>query len=73
MNSITTRQEKDKTTIIVPRRLRKAELDRVVNFLSILDLQPKKRVTQKQIQQLADEVNKAAWEKLKQKRGFTWL
>lgn len=69
---IMTKQEKDKTTIIVPRKLRKAEIKRVVDYLSLLEEKPKK-VSKKEIQKIADEVTKAAWEKLKQKRGFTWL
>ncbi len=73
MNSITTKQEKDKTTIVVPRRLRKVELNRLLNFLSSLNDNPRKKVTRKQIQEQADEIDKAAWEKLKKKRGFTWL
>ena len=70
---ITAKQEKDKTTIIVPRRLRKAELERVINYLSSPAIRQKKGVTRKQIQRLANEVTKNAWEKLKQKRGFKWL
>jgi hypothetical protein len=70
---ITTKQEKDKTTIIVPRRLRKTELRQVVDYLSLMDERPKKRVSKKEIQKIADEVTKAAWVKLKKKRGFSWL
>ena len=73
MDSITTKQEKDKTTIVVPRRLRKVELDRLLIFLSSLNHSPGKKVTRKQIHELADEIDKAAWEKLKKKRDFTWL
>lgn len=65
---IMTKQEKDKTTIIFPRKLRKAEIKRVVDYLSLPEEKPKK-----EIQKIAHEVTKAAWEKLKQKRGFTWL
>ena len=67
---ITTKQEKDKTTIIVPRRLRKAELERVINYLSFLEIKPKKRITKKQIQELSDEVNAAAWKRFKKMRGI---
>lgn len=69
---ITTKQEKDKTTIVVPRRLRKTELKRVVDYLSVLEQKPKK-VSKKEIQKIADDVTRAAWERLKKKRGFTWL
>jgi len=69
---ITTKQEKNKTTIIIPRRLKKAELNQVLNYLAMPEIKPKKRVTKKQIRELADEIKKSAWEKLKKKRGFTW-
>ncbi len=69
---MTIKQEKNKTTIIVPRRLRKAELEKVIDYLSISKPRQKKVITKKQIQQLADEITKNAWEKLKQKRGFKW-
>lgn len=71
MPKITTKQEKDKTTIVVGRRLRKTELEWVINFLSVKE-KPRKTITRKQIQQLADEVTRGTWEKLKKKRGFTW-
>jgi hypothetical protein len=58
---ITTKQEKNKTTIVVPRRLRKTELDRIIKYLSFLEIKPKKKnVSKKVIQKLADEVNTAA-------------
>ncbi|MES1219297.1 MAG: hypothetical protein ABUT20_27575 [Bacteroidota bacterium] len=69
---ITTKQEKNKTTIIIPRRLKKRELDQLLNYLSLPEIKPKKTVTKKQIKEMADKVTNAAWEKLKKKRGFTW-
>ena len=47
---ITAKQEKDKTTIIIPRRLKKAELTRILNYLSLPEIKPKKTVTKRQIQ-----------------------
>jgi hypothetical protein len=68
---ITAKQEKNKTTIIVPRRLRKTELDRVMRYLSFLEIKPnKKTVSKKAIQKLADEVNTAAWERFRKMRGI---
>ena len=66
---ITTKQEKNKTTIIVPRRLKKGELNHVVNYLSLPDEKPK-RISRKKIQELADEINSAAWRKFKKLRGI---
>ena len=67
---ITAKQEKDKTTIIIPRRLKKAELTRIVNYLSLPEIKPKKTVTKRQIQKLADEINAAAWKRFKKVRGI---
>ena len=68
---ITTKQEKNKTTIVVPRRLRKNQLDRIIKYLSFLEIKPKKKnVSKKVIQKLADEVNAAAWERFKKMRGI---
>jgi hypothetical protein len=66
---ITTKQEKDKTTIVIPRRLRKAEIARVVNYLSYPEIMPKKNVTKKQIQKLADEINVSISERFKKLRN----
>ena len=67
---ITAKQEKNKTTIVVPRRLRKTELDRVIHYLSFLEIKPnKKTVSKKAIQKLADEVNATAWQRFKKARG----
>lgn len=67
---ITTKQEGDQTTIVIPRRLRKRELEKIIEYISFLDIRPKKGVTKKKIQQLADEINEAAWEKFKKARGI---
>lgn len=67
---ITTRQDKEKTTIIIPRRLRKKELDRVVEYISYVAIKPRKTVTGKQIQELADRINEAAWKKFKKMKGI---
>lgn len=67
---VTTKQEKDKTTIIIRRRLRKKELDRVLDYISFLEIKPRKTVTRKQIKELADEINEAAWKKFKKAKGL---
>jgi hypothetical protein len=67
---ITAKQDKDRTTIIIPRKLRKKELDRVIEYISFLEIKPKKTVTKKQIQELADEINTAAWERFKKAKGL---
>jgi hypothetical protein len=70
---ITTKQERNKTTIIIPRRLKKSELKSLINYISMSETPPRKKVTKKQIMELSNEINAAAWEKIKKKRGFTWL
>lgn len=67
---ITTKQEKDKTTIIVSRRLRKAELERAIRYLSFIEIRPKANATKKQILNLASEVDVAAWERFKKLRDL---
>lgn len=67
---ITTKLEKDKTTITIPRRMRKKELEKAVSYLSFLEITPKKTVSKKQIQELADEINLAAWERFKKAKGI---
>ncbi len=42
---MTIKQEKNKTTRIVPRRLRKAELEKVIDYLSISKPRQKKVIT----------------------------
>ena len=71
---ITIKLEKNKTTIIIPRRLKRSELNTVLSYLEQFeDEPPKKRVSKKTIQELAKEINATAWKKIKKKRGFTWL
>ena len=67
---ITTKQEKDKTTIIVSRRLRKFELERAVRYLSSIEIKPKAKTTRKQIKEIAREVDNAAWQRFKKLRGL---
>lgn len=67
---ITTKQDRDKTTIVIPRRLRKQELEKIVDYISFLDIRPKKGITKQQIQELADEINEAAWERFKKEKSF---
>ena len=67
---VTTKQEKDKTTIIVSRRLRKSELQRAVRYLSFIEIKPKTKTSKKQIQELADEIDNSAWKKFQKLRGL---
>ena len=67
---ITTKQEKDKTTIVVSRRLRKAELDRAIRYLSFIEISPKTKTTKKNVRELAGEIDNAAWERFKKLRGI---
>jgi replicative DNA helicase len=69
---IITKQEKNKTTIVLERRLKKAELQKAVGYLNMLTKPGKKIVPAAKIKAIADEVTKSAWEKLKAKRGFKW-
>ena len=62
---ITAKQEKNKTTIIIPRRLRKRELEKAIEYFSYITISPKKATSKAKIQQLADEVNGAVWERFK--------
>ncbi len=73
MQTIRTKQERNKTTIIVSRRLKKDELEQVVSLLSPSRRKKPKRMSAKRIRELADDVTSAAWEKLKKKRKFSWL
>ena len=67
---ITTKQEKDKTTIIVSRRLRKTELERAIRYLSFIEIRPTAKTTKKQILKLAGEVDDAAWERFEKLRNL---
>jgi len=67
---ITAKQEKDKTTIIVSRRLRKNELERAIRYLSFIEIRPKVKTTKEQILKLANEIDAAAWQRFKTLRGL---
>ena len=67
---ITAKQEKDKTTIVVSRRLRKSELDKAIRYLSFIEIKPKTKARKKQIQELANEIDQAAWNRFKKLRGI---
>lgn len=69
---ITAKQEKNKTTIVLQRRLKKAELEKAISYLDVLT-KPERNIQKKMtVKEIADEVTKSAWEKLKEKRGFKW-
>ncbi len=66
--------EKDFITIKVSKKIGIAGINRVKAFVKSLEadnVKPKK-LNQKIINELSREISKAAWEKLKQKRGFTF-
>ncbi len=65
---ITTKQEKDKTTIIVSRRLRKSELQRAVKYLSFIEIKPKNKTPKKEIRELANEIDRSAWDRFQKLR-----
>jgi hypothetical protein len=70
---IVTKQEKDKTTIVVPRRMRKAELARALDYIALLAKKKPAATNRKTVQELADKLSASAWEKIKQKRNFKWV
>jgi hypothetical protein len=70
---IVTKQEKDKTTIVVPRRMRKAELARTLDYIALLAKKVPGTASRKTVQELADNLSASAWEKIKQKCNFKWL
>jgi hypothetical protein len=66
--------EKDFVTIKVSKKIGTAGIKRVKDFVKSLEAdnaRPRK-LNQKIIKELADEITAAAWEKLKKKRGFKW-
>ncbi len=66
--------DKDYVSIKVSKKIGTAgirRLQELARFLEINKDAPKK-VSKKKIAELADEITAAAWEKLKQKRGFKW-
>lgn len=66
--------EKDFVTIKVSKKIGTAGIKRVKDYVKSLEAdngRPKK-LNQKIIKELADEITAAAWEKLKKKRGFKW-
>ncbi len=67
---VTAVQEKDKTTITISRRLSKKELESVISFIDLPVVKPRKGVTKKKIQELADEITADAWKKFAAKRGL---
>jgi hypothetical protein len=66
--------DKDFITIKVSKKIGATGIKRVKDFVKSLESangKPKK-VNQKLINELSREINKAAWEKLKRKRGFNF-
>jgi hypothetical protein len=66
--------EKDFVTIKVSKKIGTTGINRVKAFVKSLEANNGKqsKLNQKIIDKLSREINKAAWEKLKKKRGFTF-
>lgn len=67
--------DKDFVAIKVSKKIGKAGIKRLSDYAKFLEMNkdaPKKKVSKKIIKELADEITSAAWEKLKEKRGFKW-
>jgi hypothetical protein len=71
----TTAIEKDYVTIRVSKKVGKAGIKRLTDYARYLEVNKDapKKISKKKIEELADEVTAAAWERLKKKRGFKWL
>ena len=65
---------KDYVTIKVSKKIGTAGIRRVKDFIRFLEINKDapKKVSNKKIAELADEITAQAWEKLKKKRGFKW-
>lgn len=66
--------DKDYVSIKVSRKIGRAGIKRLTDYARYLEINKDapKKVSKKKITALADEITAAAWEKLKQKRGFKW-
>lgn len=67
---VTAVQNKNKTTIIISRRLSKSELERVVKFLHYRTVKPQKGLTKVQVKEVADEITNSAWARFAKERGL---
>ena len=67
---ITAVKDKNKTTITIPRRLSKKELERLSRFIDTPAIQPATKNNKKSIQALADEITGNAWKKFGKQRGL---
>ena len=66
---VTTAQKRNETIITVSRRLSKKELERIVRYIDLPVITPRKRVTKKEIQELADEITKGMAGRFNKQRG----
>lgn len=66
--------DKDYVTIKVSKKIGAAGIKRIRDYARLLEINKDapKRISQKKITELADEITASAWEKLKEKRGFKW-
>jgi hypothetical protein len=66
--------DKDYVSIKVSKKIGAAGIKRIKEYVRFLEINKDapKKVSQKMITELADEITAGAWEKLKQKRGFKW-
>ncbi|HWB25417.1 MAG TPA: hypothetical protein VG738_08045 [Chitinophagaceae bacterium] len=67
---VTAVQDKNKTTITISRRLTKKELERVINYIDLPVITPRKSVTRKDLKKLADEIGDTMWKKFAKQRGL---
>lgn len=66
--------DKDYINIKVSKKIGRAGIKRLSDYARYLEINKAapKKISKKKIAELADEITAAAWEKLKQKRGFKW-
>ena len=66
--------DKDYIAIKVSKKIGRAGIKRLKDFVKRLEAENEKskKLNQKMIHELSREINKAAWEKLKKKRGFNF-
>ena len=65
---------KDYISIRVSKKVGRAGIQRLTDYARYLETHKDapQKVSKKKIALLADEITAAAWDKLKQKRGFKW-
>jgi hypothetical protein len=62
-------QDKNKTVITISRRIPKKELERIIRYIDLPVIKPRKGVTKKMIQELADEMTAGMAERFNKERS----